>query len=147
MFAHWCLQSQSYFYLALFWGATLVFYKHMEFSVKAFMCLKMCWNKTPKAFMCLKSVLFPVLTLPNPAVKAFYVLFFSKNLCLFLNSKGFKCLIGHVLIKNECTYITLSPHVHPRAHPAKMHVDFDTKLLTSLITTRFGQSPWMYTIL
>ena len=30
------------FYLALFGEATAVFYKHMEFAVKAFMCLKMC---------------------------------------------------------------------------------------------------------
>ena len=37
--------------------------------LKAFMCL----YKTIKAFMCLKTVILPVITLPNLAVKASYV--------------------------------------------------------------------------
>ena len=53
------------------------FYKHMEFLVKAFKCLKICLKNTTKAFLYLKYVLFPVLTLPNLAVKAFDVLIFS----------------------------------------------------------------------
>ena len=57
-------------------GVHILFYKHMEFSVIAFICL----NKINKAFMCLKSALFPVLTLQIWPSKLFMCLFFSKSL-------------------------------------------------------------------
>ena len=57
----------------------LVFYKHMDFSVKAFSKHKSCLWKTTKAFMCLKSALIPVLKWPNLVEKAFYFLTFSSN--------------------------------------------------------------------
>ena len=49
----------------------------------------MCLNKTTKTFMCLKYVFFPVLTLPNLAVKAFYVLILSSEgfMGIFLTAK------------------------------------------------------------
>ena len=59
--------------------------KHMTSRSKP-LCAKI---KPPKP-LCLKSVLFPVLTLPNLAVKAFYVLILSQRLYV---------PIGHVLIK------------------------------------------------
>ena len=37
--------------------------------------------------------------------------FLQRLVCLFLNSKGFMRLIGHVLIKNECTYSVLLNNV------------------------------------
>ena len=68
--------------LSCFIICTQFFINTWNFRSKS-LCLKTCLNKTTKAFMCLKSVLFPVLTLPNPAVKAFYVLIFSKSLCAY----------------------------------------------------------------
>ena len=41
--------------------------------------------------MCLKSVLFPVIALPNSAFKAFYELIFEQQMLYVL--------IGHVLLK------------------------------------------------
>ena len=50
--------------------------------------------------MCLKSVLFPVLTLPNLAVQAFYMLFFLQRLyVLIFEQQRLYVLIGHVPIK------------------------------------------------
>ena len=72
----------------------------------------MCLNKTTKAFMCLKPVLFPVLTSPNLAVRAFYVLiFFLKGLCAYFLTAKASCAIGHVLIKNECMTVRLKRKV------------------------------------
>ena len=50
------------------------------------MFLKMYLDKTTKAFMFLKSVLFPVLTVPNLAVKLFLCayFFFSKGVCAYV---------------------------------------------------------------
>ena len=61
-----------------------------NFHVKLFaLILKNTWNFRPKS-VCLKSVLFPVLTLPT--VKAFYVLiFFSKGLCVFFGAEKAFC--------------------------------------------------------
>ena len=48
--------------------------------------------------MCLKPGLFPVLTLPNLTVKAFYVLIFSPKACVLI----FEQQRTYVLIKNWC---------------------------------------------
>ena len=93
------------------------FYKHMNFlaeafakhilclffSTKAFMCyvLNFFWKK--KAFMCLFSQVNYMLK-PLCALSCAY--FFRQKpscaMCLIVSKKAFMCLIGHVLIKNEC---------------------------------------------
>ena len=74
-------------YMKKYIDAHSFFQAHGIFG-QVIMCLKMCLNKTTKAFMCLKSVPLPVLTWPNLAVKAFYVLiFFSKQPISFLTAK------------------------------------------------------------
>ena len=63
--------------------------------------------------MCLKSVRFLVSSLPNPAVKAFYVLiFFVQRLyVLIFEQKRLDVPIFHVLIKNECTHVNSSTEI------------------------------------
>ena len=60
-----------------------------------------------KAYMCLFSQV-------NYMLKPFMCLFFDKSfhvLCVyFFEKKVFMCLIGYVLIKNECTFIRVIPN-------------------------------------
>ena len=46
--------------------------------------------------------------MPNLGFKAFYYFFLQRLVCLFLKVKGFMCLIGHVLIKNEYKEIEIN---------------------------------------
>ena len=81
--------------------------------------------------MCLKSVLFPVLTLPNLAVKAFYVLiFFQRLYVLIFEQQKLYGLISHVLRK-EWVYLWEDSLAH-------LVLDFNKPFLA----TFFGGRVW-----
>ena len=77
--------------------------------LKAFMFL----YKTTKSFMCLKTVILPVLILPNLAIKASYALiFFSlKAHVLIFEQQRLYVLNCQVLIKNECIKSVIFGHL------------------------------------
>ena len=100
-------KNEKVFFIFLFvtcrssvWVFTLIFFIKWSISTWHFFKAFMCLNRTIKAFMFPKYVLFPVFTLLNLAVKAFYVLIFLPRLyVLMFEQQRLYVLLDTVLIK------------------------------------------------